>query len=493
MNEIYQPSTPESIPSTTEQTLDARWFEAFQAQKPINILKGFEAPGELRNQQKEAFESLSTNNPELHYPNLDIATLRANERKLLVLKGVIKDEETNEDIKNIYTWKINETIARTKMMQCAALIDMYSQKEGELTEEDKKDREQLARRFRKYSAFCYGLPSQEIINYSANKFKPLVEQGQQSEVPDIKDAALRLGNIFANFSEGAMPEGIDPETYQLLHNHTYEVQGSLIDIPEFDGKVGKVGIKRYFEAAMQAMGATEKGWQVINDDADKLVVTVQNEAVYVPPKFKLSWDRIRELIVHEIGTHVTREINGKESQLQLLSMGLDRTEAGEEGLAVAREASVHPYSENTDYLGLERHLAIGLALGKDGYTMRRADSTSSEPRIGRDFRQTYAAMYDLYLLQEFAKANDLEKAHAEAQKKTWLLCVRIFRGTDCKEPGVCFTKDIAYAEGNVSTWYALQQNHDLVQIMLNGSFDIANPRHVDIVLRYSARPDPELQ
>ena len=57
---------------------------------------------------------------------------------------------------------------------------------------------------------------------------------------------------------------------------------------------------------------------------------------------------MRDLIVHEIGTHVVRRENGKRSKLRLLGIGLDNYERGEEGIATMREQVLNGNSESTD-------------------------------------------------------------------------------------------------------------------------------------------------
>jgi len=85
-----------------------------------------------------------------------------------------------------------------------------------------------------------------------------------------------------------LPQGIDEETYNLLRDHTYQTQGEWINF-DYEGRKGKKkGLPVHFEDAIEKMGAAEDGSRVIMDDADKVVVTVQDGNVYIPPKFALS-------------------------------------------------------------------------------------------------------------------------------------------------------------------------------------------------------------
>ena len=87
-------------------------------------------------------------------------------------------------------------------------------------------------------------------------------------------------------------------------------------------------------------------------------------------------------------------------------------------------------------------------------------------------------------LQEIAKGKAFNKAAGEGKKQAWLRTMRVFRGTNFATPGVCYPKDIAYAEGNIGTWYILQDKPEMIQLMLRGTFDIANPRHLAVVMRF---------
>ncbi|HUD03248.1 MAG TPA: tyrosine/phenylalanine carboxypeptidase domain-containing protein, partial [Patescibacteria group bacterium] len=120
-----------------------------------------------------------------------------------------------------------------------------------------------------------------------------------------------------------------------------------------------------------------------------------------------------------------------------------------------------------DFSGLDGHLAIGLARGLDG-----------QPR---DFRQVYEVLEKYYLLNNLTKGKELDEALVKAQNTAWNRSVRTFRGTNCKTPGVCFTKDIIYREGNMGVWDVIRNNPEEMIHFNIGKYDPSNVRHLWIL------------
>lgn len=185
----------------------------------------------------------------------------------------------------------------------------------------------------------------------------------------------------------------------------------------------------------------------------------------IPESRSLVKDKVTGLIVHEVGTHVARRINGERSRLKLLSIGLDRYEPGDEGVATMREQALSQKVD--DFSGLDGHLAIGLALGLDG-----------QPR---DFRQVNEILGKYYLIRNLLSGKTFTEAQEKANNSAWSRSVRTFRGTDCKTPGVCFTKDIIYRQGNIGAWEIIKKKPDEMARFNIGKYDPSNSRHLWIL------------
>ncbi len=91
---------------------------------------------------------------------------------------------------------------------------------------------------------------------------------------------------------------------------------------------------------------------------------------------------------------MSRRLNGERSKLQLLGLGLDRYEKGEEGIATMREGVLD--NEMGDSVGMVSHLAISLAYGLDG--------------VPRNFREVYEIMEKYLYLRALSSGGDSKKA-----------------------------------------------------------------------------------
>jgi hypothetical protein len=70
---------------------------------------------------------------------------------------------------------------------------------------------------------------------------------------------------------------------------------------------------------------------------------------------------------------------------------------------------------------------------------------------------------------------DIKRAKATSFRQT----VRIFRGTDGKHPGVVYTKDLAYFNGQQKAWSILKdvRNPSDLDFILSGKLDLTNEFH----------------
>ncbi len=224
-------------------------------------------------------------------------------------------------------------------------------------------------------------------------------------------------------------------------------------------------IKQVFAESLESLKA--EGWEAVIDTSSKTRISVDQEEkkVKIPSERKLGRDKLRALIAHELGTHVTRRVNGERSRLMILGLGLDRYERGEEGIATMREQAIAGKVE--EFAGLEPHFAIGLAVGLDGNP--------------RNFRTVYSVLEKYFQLKGLLGGKEQGAALLSAKTNAWNMAVRTFRGTDCKTTGVCFTKDIVYREGNMVVWDVIRDRPEEMMRFSVGKYDPANERHIWIL------------
>ncbi len=262
-----------------------------------------------------------------------------------------------------------------------------------------------------------------------------------------------------------MKELPSSEDIERAQTATKEEVADLVNIPSKEGDFVGEEIRLVFDEALHKLKA--EGWSVIIDTSSKASISVDQEhkAIKIPESKKLAYTKLVSLIAHEVGTHVARRLNGERSRLKLLGLGLDRYEQGEEGVATMREQVMD--STVKEFAGLEGHLAISLAQGLDG--------------TPRNFREVYRILEKYFELRALLAGKKPEEAVVEAQANAWNRAVRTFRGTDCQTPGVCFTKDIIYREGNMAVWDVVKNNpNELIRFSI-GKYDPSNERHLWIL------------
>lgn len=469
------------------EALDKKWYEALEAATTIDSLKCMEGIKADRDRAQDRFLRGEDENPVLDYRlrttdqieqmkaqaqdaskidalYISAEQIQTKERELVELKATIRREETNEAVKKAYVWRINEKIAELRM-----LLQMVPH------EKVKRGRRVLAKpdpyKFSRYCDFIYGQPSKAVFAHSVLELRSACEKAVDGDSPELQQAARDLLAVLPDTSSISY----DPNEYRLpaeslvktvSEKTQAEMAGLLSGVPNKpEGeKVVAKEIVAAFETALKELNA--EGWRVVEDpNRKKMAVSQSEKTVKVPPTRTDSAAKIRQLVAHEIGTHVARREHGDRSRLMLLGRGLDRYEKAEEGVATMREQGIA--GEVKSFTRPDYHLAISLAKGLDG--------------TPRDFRGVFTIMEKWWLFKKLQEGKPLETAKKEAANDAYDNCTRTFRGTDCQTPGACYTKDIVYREGNINVWRFLGKNpNDLLKLSL-GKFDQSNERHLWIL------------
>ena len=436
--EKIQPAKPES--------LDAHWYERFEKIGSFQANEYLDGDKLHREEEQRKFISGEIINPDLDYPEINSDKLASDEGALLQLKKDILNQESNETVKQIYRWKLNEKIAELRMLKATESGDM--------------------KRFKKYSEFVYGKPSPEVFAYTVNNLKEKATSKLSSKKPGLSQAAQELHELLpANLptAEYKLPE--EAAISQAREQTLEELQHLLPTEKVADAEYGPEEIREVFQAALESLQA--EGWNIVVSNSSKTGISVDQEhkLIDIPESRKLAFSKLESLVAHEIGTHVARRLNGERSQLQLLGLGLDRYEQGEEGIATMREQVLD--DKIKDFSGLEGHLAVSLATGVDG--------------VERDFREVYSILEKYFYFKSLLAGKSPEEALTSAQTNAWKRSVRTFRGTDCETKGTCLTKDMIYREGNIGVWDVINKNKSELMRFNVGKYDPANPRHIWIL------------
>lgn len=433
---------PEAKP--VKEALDEKWYSQFEKIGSFQAYEYLDGDKQKREAEKQAFLAGEKENPELDYPLLKLEDIAGRETALLALKEAVSNEEENMVVRQVYQWKLNEKIAENRLLKAAATGDQ--------------------RRFKRYSEFIYGKPSPEIFSYSLEKVRHVVKKASASEDQEIQELGKTLVQLLP-IDDGRPAVPPSKEDQDLAREATLESVGDLINIEADPNQVFSTEeIKALFERALRQLEA--EGWIVcINPNKGGISVNQEKKSVEIAENRTLPFQALKGLIAHEIGTHAARRIRGERTKLKMLGLGLDRYEVGEEGVTILREQVLK--GEGVDFSGFDGHLTISLAAGADG-----------QPR---DFRQTFEIMKKYYQLQNRLNGMPTEEAKKKAEALAWGQCVRTFRGTDSRTPGVYFTKDIIYGEGNIAVWESVAKNAQEMSRWDVGKYDPANPRHIWIL------------
>ncbi|MCA9361704.1 DUF1704 domain-containing protein [Candidatus Kaiserbacteria bacterium] len=434
------------------EKLDARWFKRFEDVffEDYEKLTGHK---EKREAEKNKFLAGDTENPTLDYPELESFNLDEREADLLSLKEDILELEHNEFVKKLYRTRINELLATLRMLRAT--------KNGD------------DRKFSRYADFIYGKPGAGEVGYIVEHVKELIAQNIENENQEKRQAAGRLQEIF-NELKYEVGAGVDKSILPAEEDNS-RIINSIDEVVEV------------FRKALQEIGADD--WKIEVDDPnyktssfaefvvvvdepkglEKFSVSQEEKIAQIPSqdglknrnllKSKLTENKLKAVIEHEIKTHAARRINGERSRLQLLGLGLDRSHKAEEGIATYAEQQITGASE---FAGIPRFLSVALAKGLSGEKL--------------DFRRTHSIMSDYRFLSSTKENTTPEQAQVIAYDD----CVRIFRGTTCDTPGTVYSKDMAYFE-NRAIWTLVSKNSDVVKTFAAGKYDPNNSVHVALL------------
>jgi|AntRauTorcE11897_2_1112592.scaffolds.fasta_scaffold12738_2 hypothetical protein len=422
------------------ESLDEQIFKRLtEINVPVlpNLKPGFES----LKQQKDSFLSGEIDCPYLTYDRLAKVDFDKKEVELQALKDGLSSVDYPEPIVRAYHWIINEEIVKVRML-----------KETKQLGSEETD-ERYAYRFAKYSEYIYGKPETPVFDTTLAYVKQKLDQiPVDSDVRD-SEALTVLEDILSRTDRGL------PTLPNMQAKEHGEVITRITEIVE------------RFEQGLERYGLIEYGWTISLDETgerDKIAVSQGKKQVLLPSESVLLNNRskaraltpemIAGLIQHEIGVHAVRAKNGSDSELKLLQIGFDSYLEDEEGLATLLEQIE---SGADDYAGFHGYFAAGLAKGLDNHDERNFAGVFS----------IMAAYFEVCEGEESAKAKEL----------AWARCLRTFRGTTGKVPGVIFTKDILYREGNIKIHQMYADGSLNIEKALIGKYGISNERHLAVL------------
>lgn len=237
---------------------------------------------------------------------------------------------------------------------------------------------------------------------------------------------------------------------------------SVVDYKKYKGKdmLGYAEISEVFDIVFKELGLED--WKIAkskNIGKNMVKVGIKRKEVLVDPNIVRSEFKLKKTIVHEVGTHVLRSVNGMSSGFDALSKANLPTYLDiEEGLATWNEENMGLLT--TNWLKKKAALTWAIYIGED-----------------LTFRELYNS-----LLGVLPKKSSFDVAY------------RVKRGLgDTSYPGI-YTKDIVYFRGFRKMKRALSKDPSLYEKLYAGKIDIKQCEWVDegLIPKASMVPTKEM-
>lgn len=264
--------------------------------------------------------------------------------------------------------------------------------------------------------------------------KNLGESGQvlQEELKGVLPAT-----ILRNVEEGRSVERFapSPETVQWMSEVVDSLYSDMLrHVPDQDEFTPAELVSIFQTIIEEEFGDAAQGWRAELATANAINVNAGKKLIQVPvDRGILSRDRVRALVVHEIGVHMFRSLTGGDTNIGPLATGLAGYYDVEEGLGVVTEQAL---SGGFKEAGVDHYISAGAAYFD-----------------GMGFREMFEMKWRLKALENLDEDGNLtDEAVAKARELAYKSVMRSLRGTD----SLPWFKDLAYYNGSVEVWKHLE-------------------------------------
>ena len=423
--------------------LDLNWYQRFLEVGGFSANQYFVGDNDSMDVQKRDFLAGKTELPKLGRIDVDPDDFDIKRSILESMKHDLIEKEENSLVKDVYLRRLDEKLDELGVIEASYRDDWDA--------------------FIGCSFRLFGKPSLDIFEDLLFALREKYTEKLLSCTDDCLQSLLESWLVILPKSN------LEKRVFDLPNsNHFTEVDALTLPIYRHflsdysdDYHFEVEDVKLAFEDALKKFGLD--GWRVDIEEISRTAISVDHDfnRVRIPSTKAVSVRRMRELIVHEIGTHVVRRVQGERTKLKILGLGLDHYLVGEEGIATLREQVLS--GEVPDYSGEIGFLSVGLALGFTGKSY--------------NFRQLFEVLTCYYKIFKYRHGIDMNELIAKAKTLAWNRCVRTFRGVDCHVKGICYIKDIVYRVGNIAVWQEVMKNPKEVTRFNVGKYDPANEFH----------------
>ncbi len=343
--------------------------------------------------------------PCLHYPALNIEEVRSRISALTQLDEEIQRDEPHPVVRRLYHGTIEDEIVFLQMIAATY-------------EGDNKH-------FLELNCRLYPDPTVEEMAYALSRVRRLLQQGL--DYPETAQDCQHLLHLLREQLHLTIDLSVEKEDEPVVLTSIQNASPPAM--------ISAQAAKHFFETLLQEEGFED--WQVVIDPKATGPRIESALRMFFLQDGKISVDRIKHYVFHELAGHVARAFAGEHSLLGLLGINTKGYASTEEGIALyhERQAVLHKQTFDDFALWLGT-LAVGLARG-----------VMTPPQT---FLSLYSLFKSLLLLYHMLlkPGRDREKALALAQKNAITRCLRAFRGVpDLEQAGVCLSSDIVYLRG----------------------------------------------
>ena len=384
--------------------------------------RGVSVISELRYTNNEAEKEFLANDtmvrPNFVYGNLDRDVIIDNLKAIEGLRGEVNRAQLSQSEELFARTLINDVAERNAVVEsCAGYNNARSPEE----------KAKYAELFRFANDSLYGKPDEDTFYAPVDRFKPKQET--------VERFSEQIGVLFEGFWKH-IPKDKEIITTQEACDITNEI-------------------------LREEIGEDATVYRAIMDDKSKSIsVSHEKRAVVFPVKrskgdfTQLSF---KQILTHELGTHVLRALVYENHEVPALSSELPGSGEIDEGIAKCCEQAVAgKYSDS----GTDHYINVGLATFK-----------------GKNFREVFEIQRKLEYLKGIKPGETPEEKEARFHAKDsdfFERTVRCFRGTG-ELPN---NKDLIYYRGAERVWRFIEENLEdpelLDKLFLSAKTDILN-------------------
>ncbi|MFN7160245.1 MAG: tyrosine/phenylalanine carboxypeptidase domain-containing protein [Candidatus Gracilibacteria bacterium] len=435
------------MPSKNVTALDHELFLRFQKEvADIRILSLLESDADYWKNQKQLFLAGKIENPTFLYPFIDKEHLSKTALKLTDFSKSIEESSYHSIIKEIYCNKIEEQQIIISFLNAVS--------------EGNEEKVQIL------SEKLYGAPERETTMHLMDNLNEFISKKEANH------GSEKLLQYLEKSGKEQNPFLPSQECMLWTKNNCYtQFQDALNILQKYKEKdiFTAEEIAAVFEEYRSLIDTKNLYSIVLREKSlDSIAVDHNLKEVVIPTTKTVDFHRLSELLIHELGYHVQQAIKGLNSRIMLLGKGFANFEKVSEGPTTVWE---QVFNEDCALLfGIDRYLSIAFTKGMVGKK--------------RNFREIFNFSYDFYFYFELLHGVALETAKQTAVDLAWTRTTRTFRGTSGLSEGFCFTKDMIYTLGNISTWSYYEEyyhNHFPFPDLTIGKYDYTNPNHTKVL------------